>query len=184
MNEFLLKNYSDDLDLKIHIVSFAETAEALSDLILPLLRYQKEWLAWSLKQETIFKRGILADEMGMGKTIEAITLVLDQHELKKATSGSSILSSSLGTSQELPTVKGTLVYIEKPLKSYDNEGRDVMEWLNYKILKSLLLRRTKKERAVDLALPTKTICPAWDSDKLLWSHFGYNHTPTSATYKV
>ncbi|XP_015159086.1 ATP-dependent helicase rhp16-like [Solanum tuberosum] len=288
MDEFLLENYSDDLDLEIHNVSFAETAEAPSDLILPLLRYQKEWLAWSLKQETIFKGGILADEMGMGKTVEAIALVLAQCELKKATSGSSILSSSLGTSQELPTVKGTPVvcpligemewvrkiercttkgsnktlfyhgtnrekcmfkleeydfvittystiqadykpkktkkncsvgedvskrksvlhsvkweriildeashtfidscinfffsdvcpqcshqparhflwwkkYIEKPLKSYDNEGTDALVWLKYKILKSLLLRRTKKERAVDLALPTKTAIVRKDS---------------------
>ncbi|WMV38993.1 hypothetical protein MTR67_032378 [Solanum verrucosum] len=71
---------------------------APSDLILPLLRYQKEWLAWSLKQETIFKEGIHADEMGMGKTVKAIALVLAQRELKKATSGSSILPSSPGTS--------------------------------------------------------------------------------------
>uniref|UniRef100_A0A0V0IVT3 Putative ATP-dependent helicase rhp16-like n=1 Tax=Solanum chacoense TaxID=4108 RepID=A0A0V0IVT3_SOLCH len=279
--------------------------------------------------------------MGMGKTVQAIALVLAQCELKKATSGSSILSSSLGTSQELPTVKGTLVvcpligalqwireierctikgsnktllyhgadrekcmykleeydfvittystiqadyipkrkkqnssvgedvsrrksvlhsvkwdriildeahciksvhsnstkavlalesfykwaltgtplqnhigelysvvrflqvtpyvcyfcedcnctgldfsfdacpqcshqparhflwwkkYIEEPSWSYDDEGRDAMVWLKHKILKSLLLRRTKKERAVDLALPTKTICPGWKCD--------------------
>ncbi|KAK4714160.1 hypothetical protein R3W88_020067 [Solanum pinnatisectum] len=341
MDEFLLENYSDDLNLDIQNVSFAETASVPSDLILPLLKYQKEWLAWSLKQETIFKGGILADEMGMGKMVEAIALVLAQCELKKATSGSSILPSSPSTSQELPTVKGTLVvcpvigatqwfheiercttkgsnktlvyhgpnkekcmykleeydfiitmyfviqadywpkkskqnnknskwsddgsiensawvgedvstrksvlhsvkweriildeahniksihsnttkavlalesfykwaltgtplqnrmvrivrflqvtpyacyfckdcncsgldfnsydacsqcshqperfYIEKPLKAYENEGRDVMVWLKYKTLKSLMLRRTKKERALDLALPTKTV---------------------------
>ncbi|XP_049414533.1 ATP-dependent helicase rhp16-like [Solanum stenotomum] len=331
MNEFLLENYSNDLVMDIQNVLLAEIAEPPSDFILPLLRYQKEWLAWSLQQETIFKGGILADEMGMGKTVQAIALVLAQRELKKATSGSSILSSSLGTSQELPTVKGTLVvcpligalqwireierctikgsnktvlyhgadrekcmykleeydfvittystiqadsvgedvsrrksvlhstkwdriildeahciksvhsnstkavlalesfykwaltgtpqqnhigelysvvrflqvtpyvcyfcedcnctgldfsfsdacpqcshqpashflwwkkYIEEPLWSYDDEGRDAMVWLKHKILKSLLLRHTKKERAVDLALPTKTVTVRKDS---------------------
>jgi len=55
----------------------SETAEAPSDLTMPLLRYQKEWLAWGLKQESsVSKGGILADEMGMGKTVQAIALVL------------------------------------------------------------------------------------------------------------
>uniref|UniRef100_A0A0V0I9V7 Putative ovule protein n=1 Tax=Solanum chacoense TaxID=4108 RepID=A0A0V0I9V7_SOLCH len=42
----------------------------------------------------------------MGKMVQAIALVLAQRELKKH---SSILSSSPSASQELPTVKGTLI---------------------------------------------------------------------------
>lgn len=51
----------------------AETAEPPPDIILPLLQFQKEWLAWALKQESSseMRGGILADEMGMGKTIQA-----------------------------------------------------------------------------------------------------------------
>lgn len=70
---------------------------------------KNEWLAWSLKLETIFKEGILADEMGMGTTVEPIAYVLAQRKLKKTTSGSSVLSSSPDTSEKLPTVKETLV---------------------------------------------------------------------------
>ncbi|KAF3648067.1 hypothetical protein FXO38_18358 [Capsicum annuum] len=45
----------------------------------------------------------------MGKTVQAITFVLTQRELQKATSDSSILSSLHSTSQEILAVKGTLV---------------------------------------------------------------------------
>ncbi|KAL4095121.1 hypothetical protein PRIC1_008499 [Phytophthora ramorum] len=43
-----------------------------------LLPYQREALAWMVGQEEGgYKGGILADEMGMGKTIQAISLVLE-----------------------------------------------------------------------------------------------------------
>uniref|UniRef100_M1APR3 SNF2 N-terminal domain-containing protein n=1 Tax=Solanum tuberosum TaxID=4113 RepID=M1APR3_SOLTU len=199
MNSFW-RIIQDDLDLNIHNVSFAETAEAPSDLIFPLLRYRKEWLAWSLKQETIFKGGILADEMGMGKTAEAIALVLAQRKLKKATSGSNILPSSPGSLYQNcrhQTTKAVLAlessykwaltgtplqnrigelysfYITKPLVTmgHENDGGDAMVLLKHKILKSLLLRRTKKERVVDLSLPTKTVIMRKDS--LDVSEFNY-----------
>ena len=46
-------------------------------MIIDLLRYQKEWLAWALTQENSeIRGGILVDEMGMGKTIQVIARVL------------------------------------------------------------------------------------------------------------
>ncbi|KAF9355164.1 DNA repair protein rad16 [Mortierella sp. AD094] len=48
-------------------------------LKLMLLPFQREGLGWMRKQENSpFKGGILADEMGMGKTIQMISLLLSQ----------------------------------------------------------------------------------------------------------
>ncbi|KAF7000764.1 hypothetical protein CFC21_016585 [Triticum aestivum] len=59
------------------------TAEPAPEVLLQLLRFQKEWLAWALAQEASVSRGgILADEMGMGKTIQGIALVLTARRLR------------------------------------------------------------------------------------------------------
>lgn len=96
----------EDADLTSVNEVVNETAEASSDLTMPLLRYQKEWLAWALKQEESATRGgILADEMGMGKTIQAIALVLAKREICEPDEPSPSPSSSI----VLPKLKCTLV---------------------------------------------------------------------------
>eukprot|EP00892_Ulva_mutabilis_P003353 jgi/Ulvmu1/138/UM001_0142.1 len=51
--------------------------EPPSSLVLPLLPYQKEFLAWAIEQETgPVRGGILADEMGLGKTLQAVSLIV------------------------------------------------------------------------------------------------------------
>lgn len=104
------ENLSKDADLDHQSELMNETAEASSELTMPLLRYQKEWLAWALKQESSAVRGgILADEMGMGKTIQAIALVLAKREFQRIAPEPDDPSSLPGSSTVLPVIKGTLV---------------------------------------------------------------------------
>ena len=55
----------EEVDIDTNIgYSFTETREPPPELLMPLLKYQKQFLAWALKQEQgNVKGGILADEM-------------------------------------------------------------------------------------------------------------------------
>ncbi|KAF3927107.1 hypothetical protein AA313_de0207605 [Arthrobotrys entomopaga] len=62
----------------------AEKAEQPDGLSLTMLPFQLEGLNWLKKQEqTMFNGGILADEMGMGKTIQTIALMMQQPRPKQ-----------------------------------------------------------------------------------------------------
>lgn len=106
--KWLDQHMTEDVDLDKLNEVVAETVDQSPDLIMPLLRYQKEWLAWGLKQEESASRGgILADEMGMGKTVQAIALVLAKRALCRELGEPNLLAT--GSSTGLPCVKTTLV---------------------------------------------------------------------------
>ncbi|KAI7846895.1 SNF2 family N-terminal domain-containing protein [Circinella umbellata] len=71
-----LKTVWDELDntTSVEPVPIEQPAE----LKLPLLSFQLSGVGWMCKQEKLndFKGGVLADEMGMGKTIQTIALLL------------------------------------------------------------------------------------------------------------
>ncbi|KAL7086737.1 hypothetical protein ACP275_13G019300 [Erythranthe tilingii] len=119
---WVAQNLEKDMDLMNQNEMVAETVEPSDDLIIPLLRYQKEWLAWALKQEeSAVKGGILADEMGMGKTLQAIALVLFKRNISRGISDHHLPASSASSSQKLRAIKGTLVIC--PLVA-------VMQWVS------------------------------------------------------
>ncbi|OII72851.1 SNF2 family N-terminal domain-containing protein [Cryptosporidium andersoni] len=79
---------SEDIDEKHEIIDsddlvrreIVEIRESPVNMIFELLKFQKEGLAWMCKQEmpnSLANGGILADEMGMGKTIQMIALMLE-----------------------------------------------------------------------------------------------------------
>lgn len=76
-NRWMAENSTLHLDFNSQNEFMTEIAESPSDLIMPLLSYQKEWLAWALKQEESTDRGIiLADNMGWGRSFKPLLLCL------------------------------------------------------------------------------------------------------------
>ncbi|GAB5588326.1 DNA repair protein rad16 [Umbelopsis nana] len=77
-----LKTVWDDLDKSFQAKPIP--VDQPKDLVLPLLPFQKEGVGWMREQEKSqdFKGGILADEMGMGKTIQTIAMLLEEPRKK------------------------------------------------------------------------------------------------------
>ncbi|KAJ1405421.1 hypothetical protein B484DRAFT_404468, partial [Ochromonadaceae sp. CCMP2298] len=74
-----------------------QPTEPTAELLMPLLPYQKEGLGWMLNQEMgVTRGGILADEMGMGKTIQMLALMLaNRPDPKNAKQGASWRASDV-----------------------------------------------------------------------------------------
>ncbi|KAI9262173.1 SNF2 family N-terminal domain-containing protein [Phascolomyces articulosus] len=69
-------------ELEATITNEPEPIEQPAELKLPLLPFQKLGVGWMRQQEELndFKGGVLADEMGMGKTIQTIALLLSDKQ--------------------------------------------------------------------------------------------------------
>jgi DNA repair protein RAD16 len=63
-----------------------ECAEQPESITRKLKKFQLEGLSWMIRQEqTEFKGGLLGDEMGMGKTIQAVSLIMSDFPVKDPT---------------------------------------------------------------------------------------------------
>ncbi|KAF2488605.1 hypothetical protein BU16DRAFT_545266 [Lophium mytilinum] len=61
-------------------------AEQPADINRTLKSFQLEGLSWMIRQEkTHYKGGLLGDEMGMGKTIQAVSLIMSDYPAKSPT---------------------------------------------------------------------------------------------------
>ncbi|KAF2158198.1 hypothetical protein K461DRAFT_218723 [Myriangium duriaei CBS 260.36] len=77
-----IKTMWDDLK-KIPIIPTAQAAQPDS-INRKLKSFQLEGLNWMVKQEqTHYKGGLLGDEMGMGKTIQAVSLIMSDYPAKE-----------------------------------------------------------------------------------------------------
>ncbi|KAE9394295.1 hypothetical protein BT96DRAFT_998675 [Gymnopus androsaceus JB14] len=75
-----LKSVWGDLEANIKVVKPAESQQP-ANIKLTLLPFQRESLHWMKKQEEgVWKGGMLADEMGMGKTIQVIALLVSDRK--------------------------------------------------------------------------------------------------------
>ncbi|KAI4951243.1 hypothetical protein J4E91_003950 [Alternaria rosae] len=70
-------------DVPVLEVQRAEQPESITRRLKP---FQLEGLSWMIRQEkTHYKGGLLGDEMGMGKTIQAVSLIMSDYPAKQPT---------------------------------------------------------------------------------------------------
>ncbi|KAI9714804.1 MAG: DNA repair protein rad16 [Bogoriella megaspora] len=73
-------------DLEKSPIIETEQARQPESISRKLKSFQLEGLNWMIKQEqTQYKGGLLGDEMGMGKTIQAVSLIMSDYPAKKPT---------------------------------------------------------------------------------------------------
>jgi DNA repair protein RAD16 len=79
----LLSMWNDLEKVPILEVQKAEQPKSISRRLKP---FQLEGLSWMIRQEkTHYKGGLLGDEMGMGKTIQAVSLIMSDYPAKEPT---------------------------------------------------------------------------------------------------
>lgn len=80
-----IKTMWQDLEENVPVIKPQQAAQPIS-INRKLKSFQLEGLDWMIKQEkTQYKGGLLGDEMGMGKTIQAVSLIMSDYPAKQPT---------------------------------------------------------------------------------------------------
>ncbi|GAB7343801.1 hypothetical protein MBLNU457_1772t1 [Dothideomycetes sp. NU457] len=117
-----------------------------------LKSFQLEGLDWMIKQEkTQYKGGLLGDEMGMGKTIQAVSLIMSDHPAKNPTL---VMTPPVALMQWANEIKdytdgklNVLVYHGQNAKTKGMKVKDLQKYdvimISYNSLESLYRKQTK-----------------------------------------
>lgn len=117
-----------------------------------LKSFQLEGLDWMIKQEkTQYKGGLLGDEMGMGKTIQAVSLIMSDHPAKDPTLVMTPPVALMQWANEINAYTdgklNVLVYHGQNAKTKNLKVKDLQKYdvimISYNSLESLYRKQTK-----------------------------------------
>jgi SNF2 family DNA or RNA helicase len=104
----------------------------VTSMNVPLLKFQKQGVAWMLRREQRFSGGIMADHLGMGKTVQMIALCLAAGEKDSKRFKGETSSERLSTGFRTISILRQLQHIQPVVScsKLNRPGRDLHELLN------------------------------------------------------
>ena len=165
----------DELDKKP--VTKPEAVAQPASISLALKSFQLEGLGWMMKQEqTEYKGGLLGDEMGMGKTIQTVSLIMSDHPQKQPTLVMAPLVALKQWQDEINEYTGGKLKVWVHHKTVNKNApfmtkRDLSEFdvilISYNTLESLYRRQIKGWKRAGRLVKANSVIHAFDYHRLI-----------------